>query len=70
MADEPRSNSPDETFDLDWNGEDSPDCYWCAGEGWEECDDPIQCTDEHDVLGQHRCSSCGGSGLAKDMTIW
>lgn len=34
----------------DDNGEESGDCYWCGGEGWEECDDPIQCTDEHDEM--------------------
>lgn len=54
-------------------------CFWCAGEGWDECDDPIECTNAHHVVknpdgsyaGQLcRCSSCGGSGLAKDMTIW
>lgn len=65
--------------DDDRNLDDSGDCFWCSGEGWDECDDPIECTKEHHVVknpdgsyaGQLcRCSSCGGSGLAKDMTIW
>lgn len=49
---------------------ESGDCHWCAGEGWDECDDPMQCTNAHSVEGLCRCKSCGGSGLAKDMTIW
>jgi hypothetical protein len=45
-------------------------CYFCCGEGWTECDDPIQCTKPHNRRGDCRCSSCGGSGFAKDMVIW
>lgn len=59
--------------DIDFDADDAleeHDCYFCGGEGWTECDDPIQCTQEHDELGQCPCKSCGGSGLAKDMTIW
>lgn len=58
---------PDEYDDPGY--EDDRRCYWCGGDGWDECDDPIQCTNEHQY-GLCRCSSCGGSGLAKDMTIW
>lgn len=54
----------------DWDDNCEGDCHWCAGEGWTECDDPIQCTNEHSPDGLCRCSSCGGSGRAKDMTIW
>lgn len=57
---------PDEPVD----DMESGDCYWCGGDGWEECDDPIQCLDYHNQWGEHRCGSCGGSGRAKDMTIW
>lgn len=46
------------------------DCFHCGGDGWRECDDPIQCTYEHNKWGECRCPSCGGSGAAKDMTIW
>lgn len=54
-------DDPDDAYEAD--------CFHCDGEGWVECDDPIQCTREHynDLC---RCSSCGGSGRAKDMTIW
>jgi hypothetical protein len=45
-------------------------CQFCCGDGWHECDDPIQCTYQHNAFGECRCSSCGGSGLAKDQTIW
>jgi hypothetical protein len=59
--DDPDSSDPDD---------DDRDCYWCGGDGYVECDDPIQCTRLHDKFGDHECSSCGGSGLRKDMTIW
>lgn len=45
-------------------------CHWCSGEGWTECHDPIECTSPHNRLGECQCLSCGGSGLAKDMTVW
>jgi hypothetical protein len=51
-------------------GDPENDCFHCGGEGWQECRDPIQCTGQHNSLGECRCSSCGGSGLAKDQTIW
>ena len=53
----------------DANDDCDGSCYWCE-DGWVECVDPIQCTKWHNRLGECRCSSCGGSGLAKDMTIW
>ena len=57
--------------DGDYIEEDDFDsCHWCGGDGWDECDDPIQCTSQHSDDGLCRCKSCGGSGLAKDMTIW
>lgn len=81
---EPTVGYEDEFFDHDddheWPDEEgSGDCYWCGGEGWDECDDPIQCTREHQIIrgddGEYlfqicRCGSCNGSGSAKDMTIW
>lgn len=63
-----------EPFEDDEDDDEFPDeprrCYWCAGDGWVECDDPIQCTSPHNRFGECPCSSCGGSGKAKDMTIW
>ncbi len=50
--------------------DDEKDCHWCGGDGWVECHDPIQCTNLHSPDGLCCCSSCAGSGLAKDMTIW
>ncbi len=64
---------PDRDDDEMWDEDpDAPSgkCHWCGGEGWEECHDPIQCTSPHNEYGECPCSSCGGSGLAKDMTIW
>lgn len=60
----------------DGGPDDSDECYWCGGEGWTECNDPIECTQPHRnyrLSGLYRecpCGSCGGTGLAKDMTIW
>lgn len=45
-------------------------CHWCGGDGWDECGDPIQCTSPHNEWDECECSSCGGSGLRRDMTIW
>lgn len=61
-------NTSDDLYDEE--DEDGGDCFWCGGDGWVECDDPIQCTYPHNGLGECPCSSCGGSGAAKDMTIW
>lgn len=33
----------DDDFD-DGYDPDGRDCYWCGGDGWDECDDPIQAT--------------------------
>lgn len=60
----------EEDWDDDGEREGLGRCHWCAGDGWTECSDPIQCTSEHNELGECRCGSCGGSGRAEDMTIW
>jgi hypothetical protein len=56
-----------------WEGETWPDadarCSRCD-DGWRECPDPMECTRAHNAFGECRCSSCGGSGLAKDQTVW
>lgn len=74
---EPFEELPEPQSDFD--GLDDPNCFWCGGERWDECDEPIECTSAHRVIynadgsfgGQLcRCASCGGSGLAKDMRIW
>ena len=65
--DDPEDDDPNPEDD---DPEDGGRCHWCAGDGWVECDDPIQCTYPHNKYGECPCSSCGGSGLAKDMTIW
>ncbi len=59
---------PFEELDYDADPTEA-DCFHCGGDGWVECDDPIQCTRAHSG-DLHPCASCGGSGLAKDMTIW
>lgn len=45
------------------------DCHWCGGEGLvsgDELDDPLW-YDEDEF---YTCESCGGTGNAKDMTVW
>lgn len=49
------------------------DCFHCGGEGYGECPNPMECTRGHSGGSYDHgcpCASCGGSGLAKDMTIW
>lgn len=53
-------------YDDDYVDGDSG-CSWCGGDG--------VCTDGVDPLGDcpdeaHRCHACGGTGLAKDQTVW
>lgn len=59
----------DDEYD-EYDDESDGDCYWCGGTGWDECHDSLECTSPHNALGECQCSSCGGSGRAKDMTIW
>lgn len=49
---------------------DDPDCSWCGGDSWTECDDPIQCCDPRCNGGTHPCPACGGTGLAKNQVLW
>lgn len=50
--------------DDDYDG----DCAFCGGDGWIDGfeDDPLW----FEPGEMERCASCGGSGRAKDMTIW
>lgn len=57
-------------YDEDFDDDSPRDCYWCAGTGWTDCADSIECTSVHNAYGECLCGSCGGSGDAKDMTIW
>lgn len=61
-----RTGDPD---DGPWYADDDADCSFCGGDGYEECDDRIQCTERH-INGMCRCVACNGSGRAKDQTIW
>jgi len=65
MTPEP-PREPDSELDDEPDNDDDGACYWCAGEGYDETDDPMW-----DGFGAIvRCKSCGGSGRARDMTIW
>lgn len=53
--------------EYDYGPDDENDwCTHCGGEGWDnEChEEGCYC------LEGHPCGACGGSGLAKDQTIW
>jgi hypothetical protein len=61
--------------DFDADGDEDVDdeddeCFHCCGEGYDECPHPMECTRRHTAAGLCPCGSCGGSGRAKDMTIW
>lgn len=60
----------EDDYDEEWDDDSERDCFHCGGEGWKDCPDPLECTRPHNSLGECPCGSCGGSGLAKDMTIW
>ena len=71
------SVNPDYDGDgWDWSDDDDEwdpdltDCSWCGGDGYTECDDPIQCCRRHDDYGLCPCGACNGSGLARDQTLW
>lgn len=49
---------------------DDDSCTFCGGDGWTECDDPIQCTDPRCDGQLCRCTACGGSGRGKDQVVW
>lgn len=59
----------DDDYDDGYDdGECDSDCWHCGGDGFVDGyeDDPLWF-----APGEfERCSSCGGSGRAKDMTIW
>ena len=70
------SSFADDDFD---EYEFDDECSWCDGEGEDECNDPIQCTRRHTTMEHPEtgqvfqfcvCAACGGSGRAKDQTIW
>lgn len=61
-------SNDDYYYDDEGDYEGNGDCWHCGGDGWVD-------GSENDPLwfapGEfERCSSCGGSGRAKDMTIW
>lgn len=67
----------DPTYDYEacWDHDYDEDgsCTVCGGEAYVECDDPIQCMQRHlrnDWDQFCPCKACGGTGLAKDQTIW
>lgn len=55
-------------FDYDEDDYEWWDCAFCGGDGWIDGyeDDPLWFEPGEMEL----CASCGGSGLAKDQTIW
>lgn len=61
---------PDCMADDEYDDETGGRCYWCGGDGWTECDDPIQCTSPHNEFGECQCSPCNGTGSAKHQWLW
>jgi len=51
------------------------DCTICGGDGYVECDDPIQCMAPNHFGGglsdlYCACRACGGTGRGKDQVVW
>jgi hypothetical protein len=64
-------------FEDDDEYERDGDCTRCGGERFVECPNPLECTRRHlggDRFGWGRevcpCGACGGTGKAKDQTVW
>ena len=69
----PDASDASDAHENEWDDDPDPDCSYCGGDGYTECDDPIQCCSRHldnswDQMCE--CKACGGSGLAKDQVIW
>lgn len=43
-------------------------CTWCGGDGFAECDDPIQCTTPGCDEAYCQCRGCNGRGY--DQVVW
>jgi hypothetical protein len=56
-------------FDDYDDGDPEEECHVCGGDGYKECD-RFDCMWPHSEDGFCPCNSCGGSGFAKDMTVW
>jgi hypothetical protein len=59
----------DDTFGDDFD-ECGDECFWCGGDGYVEAQEQEPDSwnwGPDDIV---PCISCGGSGSAKDMTIW
>lgn len=72
VLDLPREGDDDDLYAADGMDpyDEDPDCTICGGEGYDECHDPIQCCQSHTAGDLCPCKGCGGTGLAKDQTIW
>jgi hypothetical protein len=44
-------------------------CTMCGGEGWGDCDDPLQCCSEH-KYDWCPCGACGGTGLRSMQRVF
>lgn len=51
----------------DWDDEYVP-CSWCGGEGFSDCDDPIQCLDP--ACNGELCTCRGCNGLGHSQVVW
>lgn len=67
---DPSPDTPDTPSVCPTCGSDDqhPGCSWCGGDGWGECDDPIQCCDPRCDGELCPCSACDGRGY--DQAVW
>jgi DnaJ-class molecular chaperone len=65
MSDKSDFDADYDRYDDEFNGIDEQKCLVCGGGGMIDNDDPLWYGfDVYEIT----CTSCGGSGLAKDMT--
>lgn len=61
--------SDHDLWEYEYEDDDNDNrCSWCGGEGFSECDDPLQCSDPACSGGACRCTACDGRGF--DQRIW
>lgn len=70
----PASGDPTDDAWEDFDPDNDGRCTRCAGDGFEDCDGS-GADDGEDICVRanphvHNCGACGGSGDAKDQTVW
>jgi hypothetical protein len=69
LTDRQDAMSPERQWQEDDDAESFDNaCTWCGGEGYDECDDPIQCCTPGCDGEWCMCKACDGRGY--DQVVW